>query len=370
MPTTVQPLAILHAHPFFWPEVRRGAEREIHDLAQAQARAGHRVRLVTSSPDGLVRRWAEGDLAVTAVRRPDLRRLGWTPEASSLFGTTVATAGARADVVHAWHHVDAFALSVNRRLRRRAPLVLKLTGTVEAARMEHVRFERRFFREAIRAADEVWVNSSYARDAMAGFGVPMHVVPAGIDLGRFTPGGARSAKPTVLCTAAPDEPRKRVALLVHAWPAVRAAIPDASLVLAGRADDDVQRRLLEGVADEVAESIRFVGSLEDEELVESYRSAWVTVAPAVAEALGLATLESLACGTPVAGARSGATVELVTSGAGTLYDPDDTEACAAAIVDLLTATPDPVRCRAAAEPFGWTAVAPLVEARYRNLLGG
>lgn len=363
-------LAILHAHPFFWPEVRRGAEREIHDLARAQARTGHRVRLVTSTPTGLLRRWHEGALPVTAVRRPGLlRRWGWTEEATTVFGTALATAGARADVVHAWHHVDAFALAANRRLRRRAPLVLKLTGTVEADRMEHVRFERRFFREAIVRADAVWVNSAYARDVMAGFDVPMDVVPAGIDLDRFRPGGTRAAEPTVLCTAAPAEPRKRVALLIEAWPAVTDAVPGAQLLLAGRADAGVQRELLARVPADVVGSIGFVGSLADQELVDAYRSAWVTVAPAVAEALGLATLESLACGTPVVGARSGATPELVPPGVGALYEPDDAEACAEAIVGQLLSTPtDPARCRDAAMPFGWANVAPRVEAGYRALL--
>jgi len=360
-------LNVLHAHPFFWPEVRRGAEREIHDLAQAQARAGHHVRLVTSIPDGVLRQWTEGELRVTGIRRPRLGRLGMTDEAATVFGTALATVAARADVLHAWHHVDAYAIGTARRLRKRSPLVLKLTGSVEAERMEHVRYERRFFREALRLADEVWVNSAWARDEMAGFGVPMHVVPAGIDLDRFTPGGDRASRPTVLCTAAPADPRKRVGLLIEAWPRVVAAVPDAQLLLAGSTSPESHRRLA-AVGPEAAGSMRVLGVLDDDQLVQAYRSAWVTVAPAVGEALGLATLESLACGTPVAGARSGATTELVTDDAGLTFEPNDPEACASAVVQLLATQPDPRRRRAAAAPFGWDAIAPLVEQRYRALL--
>ena len=36
------------AHPFFWPEVRRGAERFAHELARGLGERGHDVRLVTS----------------------------------------------------------------------------------------------------------------------------------------------------------------------------------------------------------------------------------------------------------------------------------------------------------------------------------
>ncbi len=360
-------LDILHTHPFFWPEVRRGAEREIHDLAAAQAAAGHRVRLVTSVPDGLVRRWQADGLRITGLRRPPAGRFGATPEAATVPGVAIATAGSRADIAHAWHHTDAWALLRNRRLRRRAPLVLKLTGTVRPERIDDVRFERRFFHEAIAGVDEVWVNSVFAREEMAAFGVAMHVVPAGVDLGRFSPGDRRADRPTVLCTAAPGEPRKRVGVLAAAWPAVVARVPDAELVLAGRCDAATERELRHA-AGASASSIRFVGVLGDAGLVDAYRSAWVTVAPAVAEALGLATLESLACGTPVVGARSGATPELV-GDTGALYEPDDAAECADAIVAAIDHEAEPDRCREAALPYGWDVVAPLVEARYRSLLG-
>ncbi|MGH9275602.1 MAG: hypothetical protein ACRDZU_13225, partial [Acidimicrobiales bacterium] len=47
-------IRVLFTHPHFWPHVRRGAEREIHDLGTRVAASGVDVRLLTSTPSGLV----------------------------------------------------------------------------------------------------------------------------------------------------------------------------------------------------------------------------------------------------------------------------------------------------------------------------
>ena len=290
---------------------------------------------------------------VRYARLPRVR--GVTPEAAFAAVAVPLVAAAPGDLVHAFHYADAWAAL---RVRRRRPVVLKLTGTVEADRMAKVRFDRRLFREAVDGADAVWANSAYAVEAMAWTGRPMDVVPAGVDLERFRPSAERSSRPVVLCTSAPADPRKRLVDVLAAWPAVRAALPDAVLRVAG----------VVPAGFDVPEGVELVGPLDDDALVEAYSSAAVTVAPAVGEALGLTTLESLACGTPVAGARSGATADLVRPGTGLLYDPGDVDGCAEAIVRA-AAIDDRAACRAAAEPWGWDAVADDVEARYRDLLG-
>jgi glycosyltransferase involved in cell wall biosynthesis len=237
--------------------------------------------------------------------------------------------------------------------------------------MERVRVDRRLFREAIHGVDEVWCNSPFARRAMEGFGVPMEVVPAGVDLDRFRPTGRRAEGPTVLCASAPDDPRKRLSDVMDAWPAVLAEVPEARLVVAGRASAANRRALLDRLPEAAAGTVELVGDLRDDALVEAYASASAVVAPGLHEALGLSTIEALACGTPVAGARSGATADLVLPGTGVLYEPADVEGCAAAIVSAMAlgASPTTVTaCRTAAEPFGWESVVPAVRARWRALL--
>jgi hypothetical protein len=75
-------------------------------------------------------------------------------------------------------------------------------------------------------------------------GPPRRSVEAGLEVLRepprrppldlFAPGGPRAERPTIICPAAIDVPRKRVALLADAFGLLRAQRPDARLVLSGR----------------------------------------------------------------------------------------------------------------------------------------
>jgi glycosyltransferase involved in cell wall biosynthesis len=366
---------VLLTHPHFWPHVRRGAEREVHDLGQHLRERGHRVRLLTSQPRGLTSRSTCDGIDVRYVRLPHgtvAARRGVSDIAAFAAVALPGIASMRGDVVAAFHYGDGWAAVQARRVRRR-PVVLKLTGTVLEDRIAKVRFDRRLYREAVAGADEVWCNSHYAAEVMADQGRPMAVVPAGVDLGRFRPDDtvARDDPPVVLCTSAPGDPRKRVQDLVDAWPSIIEARPGARLRIAGAIDDAAAARLLDRVREEVRPTVDLTGDLRDDALVDAYRRATVAVSPSVFEALGLSTLEALACGTPVAGARSGATVELVSDGVGCLYEPGDVDACARAVVDtfaLAERAETATRCRTAAEPFDWTRITDEVERRFDALV--
>lgn len=350
----------------------------MHDAGAGLAARGHRVDLVTGQPRGLTSRDRVDGVSVRYVRTLAAPARGWRAE--SVFGVTAAAAAwaSRADVVTSYLYADALGAGLSRRLcagrRRHRPVVLKLTGTVPRDSVAGQRIERGLLRRALDEADAVWVNSDYAREAMAGWDRPMDVVPAGVDLDVFTPGDGRAAAPTVLCTAAADEPRKRLADLVTAWTDVLAAVPAARLVVAQAISAPTRERLTAMLPAAARPSVGFAGQLDDRRLAAAYRSAWVTVAPAVHEALGLATVESLACGTPVVGADSGATPGLLTAPAtGAVYAPGDTGALAAAVAARLAAPPDgatATACRAAATPFAWPTILDDYERRYAALLGG
>ncbi len=335
-------------------------------------RRGHDVRAVVGAPAGVVRRHRIDGLPVTYVRVAVPRfatRRGWTPETAFAPVALGAALAASHDIVHALHYADAWGALQARRLRRR-PVVLKLTGTVEPDRMREVRVDRRMFREAIDRADAVWCNSEYAREAMRGWGRPMQVVPAGVDLERFAPVAQRAARPTVLCTSAPTEPRKRLTDVMQAWPLVLDVHADAELLVAGAATAETRDRLLAMLPVTVRHTVRFLGDVGDDALPALYSAAHACLAPAVHEALGLATLEALACGTPVAGARSGATADLVADGTGALFTPRDAASCADAVVRAVSLSADPDvqgRCRAVAERFRWERVAAEIERRYLEL---
>jgi glycosyltransferase involved in cell wall biosynthesis len=367
---------LLLTHPYFWPHVRRGAEREIHDLGAGLVARGHRVRLLTGQPHGITTRDEIDGLEVRYVRTPvpgPLARRGVSTPAA--FGA-VAAAGAalsRADAVLSFLYADAYGASLAGRLphRRGVPVVAKLTGTVLPERITHERVERALFRRALDAAGEVWCNSAYARDVMAGFGVPMRVVPAGFDPAVFRPAAERDATPTVFCASAPDEPRKRVVDLVRAWPAIRDGLPGARLLLAGHASAATREQLLAALPAQLRAEVSFAGLLDDAALAAAYGGATVVVAPSVHEALGLVVLEALACGTPVAGADSGATTELLAvPGTGALFAPLDPDACARAVLAaaaLAVAPGTRERCVGAAAPWAWPAILDRVEQRLTAL---
>jgi glycosyltransferase involved in cell wall biosynthesis len=344
------------------------------------AERGHRVDLWTGQPTGLTSRRVVDGISVRYVRTPlpgVLARRAVTRETA--FGA-VAAAGAAlsgADLVLSYLYADALGASLARHLpgkRRGRPLVLKLTGAVPLRWLDQQgqRVERALLRRALDAADEVWVNSQYVADAMADWDRPLQVVPAGLDGHTFVPSAERAEEPLVLCTAAPGEPRKRLVDVLDAWRQVRQALPGARLHLAQQTTDETRATLLDRLDPADRPSVRFVGMLDDAALAAAYSRAWVTVAPAVHEALGLATLESLACGTPVAGARSGATPELLAQpGTGALFEPTDAASLAEAVVAAAAMALQPgarERCRAAALRYAWPGIVDDAESRMLALL--
>jgi glycosyltransferase involved in cell wall biosynthesis len=100
-----------------------------------------------------------------------------------------------------------------------------------------------------------------------------------------------------------------------------------------------------------------------------YGTAWVTVLPSKWESFALALVESLACGTPVVATRHGASPERVVEGTGFLSEPDDLDSLVDACDRALDLASDPAiaaRCRSAAEPWDWDALAPRYERIYRG----
>ena len=366
-------IRVLLTHPFFWPHVTRGAEREVHGVGSRLAARGHRVALVTGRPTGLYSRADVDGIDVHYLRTPlpgALTRRGWGREGAFAVPAGLGAALSRADVVLSYYYADVVGAAA---VRRRRPVVLKLTGAVPRDRVADNRVEHRLLARALDDAAEVWVNSRYAVEAMAGWDRPMRVLPAGVDVNTFRPGPPRAPVPLVVCTAAPADPRKRLVDLLDSWPAVVDAVPEARLMLVQRHDPETRARLLGRLPPALRPTVVLDGPYDDAGLAALYSRAWVTVAPAVHEALGLATLESLACGTPVAGADSGATPELLDGPAlGRLYRPLEPAACAEAVIALLTAGEEPgdrERRRAAAARYAWPTIMDEVAGRLGRMVG-
>src|SRR6266487_6673950 len=147
----------------------------------------------------------------------------------------------------------------------------------------------------------------------------------GVDSEAFRPGAGGAAvrdrlglasRPVVVCVSR-LVPRKGQDTLIRAWPQVRAAVPDAALVLAGGGPfQGGLERLAERLC--VVSSVIFAGSLPRDELPGYYDAGDVFAMPCRTrrlgldvEGLGIVYLEASASGLPVIAGDSGGAPDAV-----------------------------------------------------------
>lgn len=184
----------------------------------------------------------------------------------------------------------------------------------------------------------------------------VHRLHGGVDVDAFTPevdgAGVRARhglgadQPVVVCVSR-LVPRKGQDVLVDVWPVVRAAVPDAHLLLVGTGP--LERRLRAKVAElGLEQAVTLTGEVAWDELPAHYRAGDVFAMPCRTrlagtdvEGLGLVYLEAQACGVPVIAGRSGGAPETVRHGeTGLVVDGADRAAVAGAVIDLLRRTPE------------------------------
>jgi glycosyltransferase involved in cell wall biosynthesis len=220
-------------------------------------------------------------------------------------------------------------------------------------------FRSIYYHRSARSASRVVVPSTFVRvGAVAQLGLDpgrVRVIPHGIDHSRFSP--SDDEREPFLLYPARAWPHKNHARLYEAFSLLRRDRPDLRLVLTGGGHT--------GVAPDCVE-VR--GHVSHDELVSLYRCAAALVFPSRYEGFGQPVLEAMACGCPVACSDLPALAE-VAGDAARMFPPDDPEAIAAAVRDVL-ADPDSYRRRGLerAASFTWERAAAAYEQVYRELL--
>ena len=242
-------------------------------------------------------------------------------------------------------------------------------------------------RLAYRRCDRfVVLSDSSARLLRATCGVSrdrIAVIPGGVDLERFRPAddirevrrrlGLPDGRPLLL-TVRRLVPRMGLDGLIGAMADVVRRTPEALLLIGGEgpARGALERRV---AALGLGATVRFLGRVPDDRLAALLAAADLAVVPSTAlEGFGLATLEALACGTPVVGTPVGATPEVLSGLEPRLVcDDASAEALSAKLAEALGAPawlPSRVACRAYAGRYDWDRIVPRVEAVFRDARRG
>lgn len=163
-------------------------------------------------------------------------------------------------------------------------------------------------------------------------------------------------------------PYKGVHTLLDAWPAVRAAVPNAQLVIAGR---PMGVELPNPAPDGVHIVPRF---LDDDAYVWMLRRADIVCLPYTAIDLSGVLFSALTVGTPVVLSDVGGFGEFVGQGA-ELVPPEDPATLAATLIRLLGDTErravlSEEALTAARDHYSWDAIGAAYTAHYRELVGG
>lgn len=205
------------------------------------------------------------------------------------------------------------------------------------------------------------------------YGIPMekiHLIPGGVDTQRFQNNLTRQEARTqlnwpqdrqILFTPRRLVHRMGIDRLLQALAQIKPTVPDLWLAIAGkgRLREDLESQ---SVALGLANDVKFLGFLPDEQLPIAYQAADLSVIPSRAlEGFGLILLESLASGTPVMCTPVGGMPEVIESFSPDLItDSTSTDAIASRLASLLTGNmhmPTREACRDyAATHFNWPKI--------------
>ena len=215
---------------------------------------------------------------------------------------------------------------------------------------------RRLLARTLRSADLVIAAGGYPADEgelAAGRGLPVVVVPPGVDVDRFHPIGADERRAVRSRIGVPDDallvvsvsrlvPRKGFDVLIRAAAELSGRHPDLLVAIGGAGRDEQRLRRL---AERTSAPVKFLGRVPDDDLAPLYGSAdlfsmtcrnrWMGLEQ---EGFGIVFLEAAACGVAQVAGDSGGAAEAVAAGVtGLVVDrPSSTEHVTAALDALLT----------------------------------
>lgn len=385
-------MKIVYPYPAYWPYMRRGVERCIHDLSGFLANRGHDVTIITSKP-GPARVAYDGPVRVVYLKQQAHPLVMKYYALSRLYAfgaeATLAVRQGQYDVAHMWSYSALLGAAF-------------LPGWMNVPYLFHVvlrthnwrgRFDRWAFHRIMRNASKVAaLTPGGAAETQERYGVPVETLSPPVDMSVFRPLGDKDlGRPRVLFTGDLGDPRKGGALLLRAWDEIHRRCPEAVLVLAGPFgvigfDLGFEVYTLERLSlvrsPAARDAIEILGAGSLASLPGEYSRAAVTVLPSYDEAFGMVVTESLASGTPVVCSSHAGPGEIITNPEVgvtvpiTSYLDVISEAKAHELAEavlegiaLARQPHTPERCREWAEPWGLERIGLLTEAALAEVAG-
>lgn len=322
-------------------DVPGGVQNHVRDLSEQLIRLGHEVSVLAPAEN-------EGTTGATAPLPPYVVPAGGAVSvpyngsvARLAFGPRVAARTHRwlrdgdFDVLHI-HEPVVPSVSVLALRSARGPVVGTFhTSNTRSRAMSSMSTMMRPLMEKIGA--RIAVSEHARRTLVQHFGGEPVIIPNGIYVDRFAVPAHprwRSAGGTVVFLGRIDEPRKGLATLLRAMPALRRERPGLQLYVAGRGGVDAARQNL---SEECSPAVTFLGQVDDPTRAELMASADLYVAPNTGgESFGIVLVEAMAAGAPVLASDLPAFRSVLEDGRlGTTYPVGDDRALAAEALALL-----------------------------------
>ena len=373
-----------------FPPIGGGGGWVSYFLGKHFAAAGHDVHLITSRF-----RDCPTDEAVEGFHVHRVRALRKNPDvcavhemltyaiSSSLYGLRFAKRF-KPDIVQVFFGIPAGGGAYLLQKLRSVPYVVFLGGRDVPRRNPDPPYYRWLYLLLKPVIQAIWGKASVVVACSEGLrelaqetasDVKMDVIPDGLDLSRFEPTPRDPCPEKVrILTIGRLIPRKGFQFLIRALPRiVENAAHDFEIEIVG--DGPYQKELLKLASDlNVAEHIRFAGSVPYAELPQKYRDADIFILPSLAEGMPLVVLEAMGTGLPIAASRVQGIEELVAEDVnGALFNPGDADGLARSLVKLINAGKGRVEMGKASvervKPYDWKYIADAYLALYTSILG-
>jgi phosphatidylinositol alpha-mannosyltransferase len=322
--------------PYSW-DVPGGVRSHVADLAVALSDHGHEVSVLApvDDPADLPSWVADGGRPIAVRYNGSVARLSFGVKATRRVRGWIREGDF--DVLHV-HEPVAPSLSILALWVARGPIVATWHSSHDRSRiMSAGYYVGQTAMEKVRG--RIAVSEDARRTLVTHMGGDAVLIPNGVRVSAFASHerlpGVDPDRPAILFLGRMDEPRKGLAVLVEALPAVLVAIPDLQVLIAGPGDIDEQRELLPPA---VVGNVTFLGRVSDEDKARALRSVDVYVAPHTGgESFGIVLAEAMAAQAAVVSSDLPAFRRVLEDGtSGRLFPNQDSAALSTALIELLT----------------------------------